>query len=136
MGKSTLVNVILGGNFAQTSKTPGKTKTLTFFPTLLDGVRIVDCPGYGYASVGHQEKENWRKFMEMYLRDAKSLHRVVMLVDMTSGIQQTDQALIDILIDKQTPINLVMTKSDKCPSKYIKQTTLETIDKLKAKGLL
>jgi GTP-binding protein EngB required for normal cell division len=44
--------------------------------------------------------------------------------------------LIDILIDKQTPINLVMTKSDKVASKFIKEKTLETIEQLKAKGLL
>jgi GTP-binding protein EngB required for normal cell division len=38
--------------------------------------------------------------MEMYLRDAESLHRIIMLIDMTAGIQNTDQSLIDILIDK------------------------------------
>lgn len=53
---------------------------------MLEGARIVDCPGYGLASVGHNEKENWRKFMETYLRDAQSLHRIVMLIDITSGI--------------------------------------------------
>lgn len=86
VGKSSLVNILLGGNFSKTSKQPGKTKTLTFFPTMLENVRIVDCPGYGFAQVGHREKENWRKFMETYLRDAQSLHRIVLLVDMTSGI--------------------------------------------------
>jgi GTP-binding protein len=62
---------LLGGNFAQTSKHPGKTKTLTFYSSMLKGARIVDCPGYGFASVGHKEKENWRKFMEIYLRDGQ-----------------------------------------------------------------
>jgi GTP-binding protein len=103
---------------------------------LFEGARIVDCPGYGFASVDHTEKENWRKFMEMYLRDAESLHRIIMLIDMTAGIQNTDQSLIDILIDKQTPINIVMTKSDKLPSKFLEQKTRETIDVLRNKGLL
>jgi GTP-binding protein EngB required for normal cell division len=31
---------------------------------MLSGARIVDCPGYGFATAGHQEKESWRKFME------------------------------------------------------------------------
>lgn len=53
VGKSSLVNILLGGNFAQTSKHPGKTKTLTFYPTQFEGARIVDCPGYGFAAVGH-----------------------------------------------------------------------------------
>lgn len=59
-----------------------------------------------------------------------------MLIDMTSGVQETDQQLIDILIDKETPVNIVMTKSDKVNSKFIRQNTLDTIEKLKAKGLL
>lgn len=74
--------------------------------------------------------------MEMYLRDAESLHRIIMLIDMTAGIQNTDQSLIDILIDKQTPINIVMTKSDKLSSKFLEQKTRETIDALRSKGLL
>ena len=49
VGKSSLVNILLGGNFAQTSKNPGKTKNLTFYSTKLNGARIVDCPGYGFA---------------------------------------------------------------------------------------
>ncbi len=40
------------------------------------------------------------------------------------------------MIDKQTPINIVMTKSDKIASKFIKEKTMETIEHLKAKGLL
>lgn len=58
---------------------------------MLGGARIVDCPGYGYANAGHKEKESWRKFMEQYLKDANSLHKVIMLIDMTSGLQDTDQ---------------------------------------------
>jgi GTP-binding protein len=66
---------------------------------MLSGARIVDCPGYGFATAGHQEKESWRKFMEQYLRDANALHKVIMLIDMTAGLQDTDQSLLDILID-------------------------------------
>jgi GTP-binding protein EngB required for normal cell division len=29
---------------------------------------MVDCPGYGFAKATGQEKENWRKFMEIYLK--------------------------------------------------------------------
>lgn len=70
VGKSSLVNILLGGNYAQTSKTPGKTKNLTFYETMLGGARIVDCPGYRFGNACHQEKESWRKFMENYMRDA------------------------------------------------------------------
>jgi GTP-binding protein EngB required for normal cell division len=29
---------------------------------------FVDCPGYGFARATDEEKENWRKFMEIYLK--------------------------------------------------------------------
>ena len=34
VGKSSLINTILGVQKAQTSKTPGKTKDLTFYPLM------------------------------------------------------------------------------------------------------
>ena len=74
--------------------------------------------------------------MEQYLRDANALHKVIMLIDMTAGLQDTDHSLLDILIDQQIPFNLVMTKSDKVPAKFIKDKTLEAIEHLKHKGLL
>jgi GTP-binding protein len=41
----------------------------------------VDCPGYGFAKASPSDKENWRKFMEIYLRKSAFLHRVLILVD-------------------------------------------------------
>ena len=50
VGKSSLINSITGRNIALTSKTPGKTRHLTFIE-LGEGKRLVDCPGYGFAKV-------------------------------------------------------------------------------------
>ena len=49
VGKSSLINAILGVELTQTSKTPGKTKDLTFIPLDKPLCRLVDCPGYGFA---------------------------------------------------------------------------------------
>lgn len=87
MGKSSLINCILSGRakapssfsaaekqkkgqHALTSKTPGKTNRIHFFklPSMILGQpTLVDCPGYGFAKASHVDKENWRKFMEIYL---------------------------------------------------------------------
>ena len=64
VGKSSLINTILGVQTTQTSKTPGKTKDLTFISLLKENCRLVDCPGYGYARASQIEKEKWRKFMQ------------------------------------------------------------------------
>ena len=48
VGKSSLINAVTGQNIAMTSKTPGKTKHLSFID-IGDNRRLVDCPGYGFA---------------------------------------------------------------------------------------
>ena len=68
VGKSSLINKVLGVQMTQTSKTPGKTKDLTFIPLEKPYCRLVDCPGYGYAKVSLAEKERWKKFMQIYLK--------------------------------------------------------------------
>lgn len=68
VGKSSLINTLLGVQSAQTSKTPGKTKDLTFYPLEKTNCRLVDCPGYGFARASHTEKEKWRRFMQLYLK--------------------------------------------------------------------
>jgi len=47
VGKSSLINAIVGGKAAKTSKEPGKTQKLHFFEN--SAFCLVDCPGYGFA---------------------------------------------------------------------------------------
>ncbi len=56
VGKSSLINSVTGLEVAKTSKTPGKTRDITFIDLSLN-MRIVDCPGYGFARASQQEKE-------------------------------------------------------------------------------
>ena len=86
VGKSSLVNSILGIEAAMTSKTPGKTKEVTFYPMLRPHSRLVDCPGYGFARASNEEMEQWRKLMEIYLHDALTIQRVIFLVDTLAGV--------------------------------------------------
>jgi len=62
VGKSSLVNMLVGSQVTKTSKTPGKTKELTIMQLPFNR-RVIDCPGYGFAAASTAEKEQWRKFM-------------------------------------------------------------------------
>ena len=82
-------------------------------------MRIVDCPGYGFARASQQEKEQWRKLMETYLHNSPSLHRILLLIDINTGVQASDSMLLDLLVDKTRPVSLVLTKADKMKAKYV-----------------
>ena len=59
VGKSSIVNTLLNRrNFARTSSTPGKTRTINFY-LINNEFFFVDLPGYGYAKIARSEKEKW-----------------------------------------------------------------------------
>lgn len=57
VGKSTVINSILGAKLAEASKTPGKTQNLFFFKVSRLNAMLVDCPGYGFASATDLQRE-------------------------------------------------------------------------------
>lgn len=113
VGKSSLINALLGIELTQTSKTPGKTKDLTFIPLAKPGCRLVDCPGYGYAKASQAEKERWKKFMQIYFKNSPSLQRVMLLVDLKVGLHDSDEILMDTLTSSNQQFSLVLTKIDR-----------------------
>ena len=73
VGKSSLTNALLNRrNFARTSSTPGKTRTINFY-LINKEFFFVDLPGYGYAKVAKSEKEKWGQVMEKYLQEREEL---------------------------------------------------------------
>ena len=66
VGKSSLLNWLLQRRLARVAKAPGKTRTLNFY--LVNGTfYLVDLPGYGYAKVGRQLREEWGQELARYL---------------------------------------------------------------------
>ena len=60
VGKSSLINKILNRkSLARVSSQPGKTATINFYN--LDGARLVDLPGYGFAKVSAAEKKGFSR---------------------------------------------------------------------------
>jgi len=57
--------------------------------------------------------------MEIYLTRASSVHRVMLLVDLTTGLQESDSLVLDMLVEQTRPVTLVLTKADKVKPKYV-----------------
>jgi GTP-binding protein len=122
VGKSSLINALLGSKQAHTSSTPGRTRAINFFalhegfgdkmkqrPTMI----FADLPGYGYAKISKSISEEWPRFIEPYLADRETLAMAVCLVDTNIPPQPSDTTLIRFFQQIQRPYLVVGTKSDR-----------------------
>lgn len=112
VGKSSLINRLLGRQVARTSSTPGRTRQLNFF-VINDNLTFVDLPGYGYAKVAKEERAQWQKLVEDYLIHSQNLRGVVIIVDIRRGPEEEEEALFDFLAYYHRPFLVVATKCDK-----------------------
>ncbi len=112
VGKSSLINKLLNRkSLARVSSQPGKTATINFYN--LDGARLVDLPGYGYAKVGEKEKKRWAELINGYFEQDRDLRLVVLLIDSRHAPSKDDMTMLNFLIDSQMPMIAVLTKVDK-----------------------
>jgi len=122
VGKSSLINSLLGSKQAHTSSTPGRTRAINFFalhegagakmkvkPTLI----FADLPGYGYAKISKSISAEWPQFIEPYIADRETLALCVCLVDTNIPPQANDHQLITYLKQTQRPFLVVGTKADR-----------------------
>jgi len=119
VGKSSLINSLLGQKIAHVSSTPGRTRTINFIglyskpsqpaPEMV----LVDLPGYGYAKISRSISAEWPKFIEPYLTDREALALSIVLIDSNIPAQEPDQHLIHFLHSAQRDFLVVGTKADK-----------------------
>jgi GTP-binding protein len=125
VGKSSLINSLVGTKIAKTSNTPGRTQTINFFEIRWPGhpnpdLIFADLPGYGYARVPKNLSEEWPKFINPYLESRPTLALCVCLVDGNIPPQQSDAQLVNWLRHVNRPFVVVVTKSDRAGSQLQK----------------
>src|SRR5438128_2046981 len=110
-GKSSAINAIVQrAGLARTSKTPGRTRLLNFFE-LAPLQRLVDLPGYGYASGPESERRTWKPLIDA-LRTRASLRGLFVVIDARRGISDGDEALLEWASPLQR-IHVLLSKADK-----------------------
>ncbi len=112
VGKSSLINSLLGGKLAQTSAEPGKTRKIHFYLWKEKGQIIADLPGYGFAKAAKTERERWSGFISAYIGADAALQRALVLLDARHGPTELDIEAIRFLSFERVPVTLVFTKSD------------------------
>jgi GTP-binding protein len=110
-GKSTAINAIVQRHgLARTSKTPGRTRLLNFFE-LAPMQRIVDLPGYGYATGPEEERRTWKPLINA-LAGRESLVGWFLIVDSRRGLVAGDEALLEWASAEQK-VHVLLSKVDK-----------------------
>ncbi|MBD3878445.1 MAG: YihA family ribosome biogenesis GTP-binding protein [Quinella sp. 1Q5] len=120
VGKSSLINSLTNRKaLARISGTPGKTQTINFFRVELKAedtrraFYLVDLPGYGYAKTSKTNRKLWAKFIDEYLSSHRDIKFVCQLVDMRHPPMESDLKSFASLVEKNLPVLVVATKSDK-----------------------
>jgi ribosome biogenesis GTPase len=113
VGKSSLINMLTNiRKLAKISVTPGKTQTINHY-LINESWYLVDLPGYGYASVSKSTREGFGKMIEDYVLKRENLYCLFILIDSRLEPQKIDLAFIEWAGDKEIPIGLIFTKTDK-----------------------
>jgi len=117
VGKSSLLNALVGEKAAKVSQTPGRTRAINFF-ALFDQKQqrrlvFADLPGYGYAKISKSISAEWPKFIEPYLAKRETLKLCICLVDSNISPQQSDGKLLDWLHHAGRDFLVVATKIDR-----------------------
>jgi len=119
VGKSSLINALLGSQHARVSSTPGRTRAINFFAlhssaTLAKPeIIFADLPGSGYAKISKSISAEWPKFIEPYLADRSTLALCICLVDMNVPAQENDIRLASYLQGMGRKTLVVGTKADR-----------------------
>ena len=122
VGKSSLLNMLTNRkNLAKTSNRPGKTQTINHF--IINGAwYLVDLPGYGYASVSKEKRAGFGNIIENYVLKRENLHCLFILLDSRLEPQKIDLEFIQWTGEKNIPLCLVFTKSDKLTKNHLNRS--------------
>ncbi|NLJ91063.1 MAG: GTPase Era [Clostridiales bacterium] len=124
VGKSTLMNNIIGQKIAITSNKPQTTRNRiqTVYTSDKGQIIFIDTPGF------HKTKNKLGKFMiNVAERTLNEVDLILWLVEPSPYIGEGDQYVLDKLATTKTPVILVINKVDTVP----KEELLLIIDKFK-----
>jgi GTP-binding protein len=126
VGKSSVINALVGKKMARTSNTPGRTRSINFYEVRRAGqpnpeLLFTDLPGYGYAKVSREISDDWARFVDPYLHQRSSLALCVALVDSNIAPQESDGQLLEFLASKGRPHVIVATKCDRLSGNQLRQ---------------
>ncbi|GIJ92252.1 hypothetical protein Asppvi_011229 [Aspergillus pseudoviridinutans] len=121
VGKSSLLNAIMGKEMCWTSSKPGRTREMNAFG--IGGTKggeskivLLDMPGYGKGS-----RTEWGIEILKYLQGRRQLRRAFILIDSLHGIKKKDEDILMLFREYAIPHQIILSKVDKVLAKRKKQ---------------
>lgn len=124
VGKSTLLNQIIGEKIAITTRKPQTTRDRIMGIRTTDGAQFIfiDTPGI------HQARTTLNRYMvKAAIRTLEEGDIILFLVEARGGFDENDRSILEILKKIETPVFLLINKIDLVP----KETLLPLIDEMK-----
>jgi len=125
VGKSTLLNALVGERVARTSRTPGRTQLLHFVSYRKSSV-LVDLPGLGYANVPRAVQKKIEIMARNTIRKRESLRGLMLLIDIRRKPGDDEAGLLNDALEAGLRVLVVATKADQIP-KHRRKPTLEAL---------
>jgi len=118
VGKSSVINALVGAKLARTSNTPGRTRSINFFEIRRAGhpspeLLFTDLPGYGFAKISREISQDWARFVDPYLTERPTLGLCFALIDSNIPPQASDRQLLEFLAATGRNHIIVATKCDR-----------------------
>jgi len=136
VGKSSLLNALVGHKIARTSNTPGRTQTINLFEWTEEEcpITLADLPGYGYAKASKTEVIKWTARTEKYLLTRSQLKRLFILVDSRHGLKESDLEMINFCDANAIQYQVILTKTDKIKKSEGEKLRVEIDQEIKNHG--
>jgi len=114
MWKSSLMNALFEKkDLVKTSSKPWKTRLANIF-LVENKYYFTDLPGYWFAKLGKNLKEELDGLISWYLEErSESIKKVVLLVDSKIWPQEADIDMYKYILDLELPVLIVLSKIDK-----------------------
>jgi GTP-binding protein len=114
VGKSSLLNALLGRKIAHTSSKPGRTREMNAFSVGNESdngknrLVVLDMPGYGKGG-----RAEWGSEILKYLEKRKQLKRAFLLIETVHGIKESDAQLLALFRERDIPHQIILAKVDR-----------------------
>jgi GTP-binding protein len=127
VGKSSVINSLVGKKLAKTGSIPGRTRSINFYELRWAGkprpeLIFTDLPGYGYAQVSREVSSQWASFTQPYLLERPCLALCLALIDVNVPPQESDKQMVEFLESSGRPLLIVATKIDRLSANELKKS--------------